>query len=304
MDIRRLRYFLVAAEEQNFHRAAERLHIVQPALSKQMAQLEAELGCELFHRHKRRVLLTAAGQAFAEDARRILRDVEQAAERARNIALGRVGTLRIGFRETAGRSPIVSRSLGSFRAQYPSVELRLTQMTSPAQCEAIRNDELDAGFVYLSPEHVHELDSYDVGVDRFYLAVPSGHPLATAASIQLRDLQDEPFIWLARSKNAYYADALIRNCLQGGLAPKIMQEADSEETIINLVSVGMAASFVVAANARSPVPGVVFRPVIDLTETLTLALVWRRSDSSTQIANFVNVVNATRGALSRSRAAR
>src|SRR5690606_7052482 len=107
MDLRRLRYFIAAAEEENFHRAAARLHIAQPALSKQVALLEEELGCALFERERGRVRLSAVGRLLLEDARRILREVEQAAERVRQAAAGQLGSLRIGFRETAGRSLIV-----------------------------------------------------------------------------------------------------------------------------------------------------------------------------------------------------
>src|SRR5690606_10752531 len=115
MDLRRLRYFIAAAEEENFHRAAARLHIAQPALSKQIALLEGELGCELFLRQRGGVRLSAVGGLLLEDARRILREVELAVERVRQAAAGQLGTLSIGFRETAGRSLIVSRSLAQFR---------------------------------------------------------------------------------------------------------------------------------------------------------------------------------------------
>src|ERR1700757_3856113 len=101
MELRRLRYFVIAAEEQNFHRAAERLHVAQPALSKQIALLEAELGCSLFVRAKGRVQLSEVGRLYAEDARRILVDVALATERVRQAATGQIGTLRVGFRETA-----------------------------------------------------------------------------------------------------------------------------------------------------------------------------------------------------------
>ena len=288
MDIRRLRYFLAAAEEENLRRAAERLHIVQPALSKQIAQLEAELGCALFTRSKQRITLTASGRLFMADARRILGDLEAARERLRQAATGQLGTLNIGFRETAARSSLVSRSISEFRRAYPNVELRLNQMNSPAQCAALRAGELDAGFIYLSPEHDHGLEHLPIAVDRFFLALHRGHPLVQKKRLTLGDLGGQPFIWLARSHNAYYSDALLRDCHRLGFSPAIIQEADSDATALNLVAVGMGVAFVVAA--ASPPPDVVLKPVAELNHALTLALAWNGATHSPPVDNFVATV--------------
>lgn len=293
MELRRLRYFIVAAEEENFHRAAARLHVAQPALSRQIALLEDELGCELFSRVRRRVYLTTAGRLYLEDARRILRELELANQRVRLAATGQVGTLRIGLRETAGRSPLVSRTCSRFRQSYPDVELRLQQMTSPAQCDALRAGELDAGFIYLSPDHDEGLERLPVAEDRFYLALQRGHPLAGQARIRLQDLTDEPFIWLARTHNAYYSDALLRDCVAAGLTPRIIQEADTEPMALNLVAVGMGSGFVVAPGDEAPIPGVVLKPVEELDTVLTLALVWRQEMLSVLTANFLEVMRTT-----------
>lgn len=285
MDIRRLRYFLAAAEEENLHRAAARLHIVQPALSKQIAQLEAELGCALFTRAKQRIALTASGRLFMADARRLLRDLEAAKERLQQASIGLLGTLNIGFRETAARSPLVSRSISQFRTAYPRVELRLNQMNSPAQCAALRNGELDVGFIYLSPEHDHGLQRLPIAADRFFLALHRANPLAKKKQLLLRDLTGQPFIWLARSRNAYYSDALLRDCHRLGFSPNIIQEADSDATALNLVAVGLGISFVVAA--ASPLPDVVLKPVLELDHSLTLALAWNGEINSPLVDNFV-----------------
>lgn len=288
MDIRRLRYFLAAAEEENLRRAAERLHIVQPALSKQIAQLEVELGCALFTRAKQRIALTASGRLFMADARRILGDLEAARERLQQAAAGHLGTLNIGFRETAARSPLVSRSISEFRSGHPNVELRLNQLNSPAQCTALRNGELDAGFIYLSPEHDHGLEHLPIAADRFLLALHRTNPLARKKQLFLRDLINQPFIWLARSRNAYYSDALLRDCHSHDFSPKVIQEADSDATALNLVAVGMGISFVVAA--VSPLPDVVLKPVTELDHSLTLALAWNGAMQAPLIANFVETV--------------
>lgn len=288
METRRLRYFLIAAEEENLRRAAERLHIVQPALSKQIALLEEELGCALFARSKQRITLTAAGRLLMADARRILADLDATRERLQLAAAGQLGTLNIGFRETAARAPLVSRSISEFRLACPNVELRLNQMTSPAQCTALRNGELDAGFIYLSPEHDYGLEHLPIAADRFLLAVHRDNPLAKKKALSLSDLANQPFIWLARSRNAYYSDALLRDCHRLGFSPKVFQEADSDATAMNLVAVGMGISFVVAAT--SPLPDVVLKPVTELDHSLILALAWNSAMQSPLLANFVATV--------------
>ena len=295
MELRHLRYFIIAAEEQNFRRAAQRLHVAQPALSKQIALLEAELGCNLFVRAKGRVQLSEVGKQYAEDARRILHDVTLATERVRQAATGQLGTLRVGFRETAGRSPIVSRSFSHFRQTFPAVELRLQQMTSPAQCSALHAGELDAGFIYLSPEHDRGLARIEIASDRFYLALHRAHPLASQCDIHLRDLEAESFLWLARSRNAYYSDALLRTCIAGGLAPRIIQEVDSEATALNLVAVGMGVSFIVAPSESPPLPSVIFKRVVELDNVLTLALVWPENANSALTQQFVETVRNITG---------
>lgn len=292
MYLRRLRYFVIAAEEENFHRAATRLHVAQPALSKQIALLEAELGCALFARHKGRVFLTDVGRMFLADTRRILRDLELAAERAREATAGQLGVLNVGLRETAGRSPIVSRAFSQFRQAYPGVELRLHPMTSPAQSAALQAGDLDVGFIYLSAAHDRELQRFKISIDRFHLALPHTHPLAQRRRIHLRDLEQEPFIWLARSRNAYYSDTLLRTCLDGGMVPRIIQEVDGESTALNLVAVGMGVSFIVAPTDVSPQPDIVFKRVVELNTELQLALVWPERVESSIVANFVATVRS------------
>jgi DNA-binding transcriptional LysR family regulator len=292
MYLRRLRYFVIAAEEENFHRAATRLHVAQPALSKQIALLESELGCALFARHKGRVFLTDVGRIFLADTRRILRDLELAAERAREATAGQLGVLNVGLRETAGRSPIVSRAFSQFRQAYPGVELRLHPMTSPAQSAALQAGDLDVGFIYLSAGHDRELQRFKISNDRFHLALPHTHPLAQRRHIHLRDLEQEPFIWLARSRNAYYSDTLLRTCLDAGMVPRIIQEVDGESTALNLVAVGMGVSFIVAPTDVSPQPDIVFKRVVELNTELQLALVWPERAESSIVANFVATVRA------------
>src|SRR5580693_1592174 len=157
MELRHLRYFLAVAEELHFHRAATRLHISQPPLSQQIRALERELGVTLLSRNRRRVALTAAGEAFLDDARSILAAVERASERARGIARGSLGTLAIGFVGSAMFSPKLPQILREFRARHPDVELVLRELPTTVQLAALAAGELDVG-VIRGPVDVTELD--------------------------------------------------------------------------------------------------------------------------------------------------
>src|SRR5712671_4225942 len=148
MELRHLRYFMAVGEEQHYGRAAQRLRVAQPALSRQIQDLEQEVGFKLFDRLPRGVKLSAAGKLFLEDASRILRDVNEAAARAARVARGQSGTLRIGFTENASWRGVVPESFRRFRERQPDAELQLTPATSLEQIEAIRSGRLDAGFVF------------------------------------------------------------------------------------------------------------------------------------------------------------
>src|SRR6476620_8220695 len=148
MELRHLRYFVGVGEEQHYGRAARRLGIAQPALSRQIQDLENELGFMLFDRLPRGVKLSAAGELFLSDARRILRDVDEAKRRAERVATGKAGTLRVGFVELLSWHGVVPDSFRRFRRRQPDAELELHPMLSNQQIEAVRSDRLDAGFIF------------------------------------------------------------------------------------------------------------------------------------------------------------
>src|SRR5258706_10808438 len=151
MELRDLRYFVVIGEEQHYGRAAHRLHIAQPALSRQIQNLEEEIGFKLFDRLARGVKISAAGRLFMEDARRILQQVNEATARAKRVALGQSGTLRVGFTENASWRGVVPDSFRLFRQRQPDAELQLNPLTSIEQVEAVRSGRLDECFLFNMP---------------------------------------------------------------------------------------------------------------------------------------------------------
>ncbi len=291
MELRHLRYFVAVGEEQHYGRASRRLRVAQPALSRQIQDLEEEVGFKLFDRLPRGVKLSAAGKLFLDDARRILQEISDAAERAARVARGQSGTLRVGFAENASWRGVVPDSFRRFREQQPDAELQLQPAASLEQLEAIRSGRLDAGFLNFMPKADPELDQLLVATQHIELAVPKKHPLTKLKKLRLRDLTDAPFVWFPRWANPAFYDHVMRACYRGGLkSPRVVQEGSNEATILSLVSTGLGVGWVLGtARWRCP-ETVAILPVVDLNVSLTLALAWRKDNTSPLLANFIGEV--------------
>lgn len=243
MELRHLRYFVAVAEELHFRRAAERLHISQPPLSEQINQLEDELGARLLDRDRGRdVRLTAAGTALLEEARKILSQVAEAAERVHRASRGEIGTLRVSLAPAMayGVVPIILREL---RASLPLISLQLSETITPLQEKALLDRLLDVGFCYgrlqsdlLVAECIHR--------ERLVLAVPDHSPLANHERVILARLQGEPFVTIPRAISPGLYDAIFQTCYRAGLSPKVVQETNHFQTAIGLVCVGMGVALV------------------------------------------------------------
>src|ERR1700757_2501822 len=212
MELRHLRYFLAVGEEQHYGLASRRLRVAQPALSRQIQDLEEELGFKLFERLPRGVKLSAPGELFLQDARRILREVSEAVVRAARVARGQSGTLRVGFAENASWGGVVPDSFRRFREQRPDAVLQLQPAASFEQLEAIRSGRLDAGFVNFMPKADPELDQLPVAIQHIELAAPKRHAVTKLKKLRLRDLRDVPFVWFPRWANPSFYDRLMHEC--------------------------------------------------------------------------------------------
>ena len=287
MELRHLRYFVAVAEEEHYGRAAQRLRVAQPALSRQIQDLEREIGFELFERLPRGVRLSAAGKAYWEDAKSILGQVSAATDRAGRVTRGLAGTVRVGFPESASWHGIVPDSFRRFRHEQPDAELQLSPMSSLEQVQALRAGLLDAGFVFSFPKSDPDLDQVVVATQHLVLAAPRRHPLTRTSRLRLRDLTEADFIWFPRRQSPVYYDHLMQACTRGGLTPRIVQEAVDQATILSLVVCGLGVAFVSDATRwRSP-RDVVLRRVVDLSLTIDFCLVWRKDSSSPLLAGFV-----------------
>jgi DNA-binding transcriptional LysR family regulator len=295
VEIRALRYFLVAAETENLSRASERLNVVQSALSHQIRGLEAEIGAELFVRNGRRLKLSEAGRVFADETRKVMEAVDLAKQRARQAARGGLGEIRVGFETISSRNRIVSEAVLAFRETYPQVRMDLAHLPAGPLIEALRAGEVDAAFVHLS-EPLPELDAIVFQTTDWVLALPRSHPLTRRRHVRLADLADEPFIWRARKISPGVYDRMLATCQAGGLIPDIVQEANNDVMMMNLVAVGLGLCFVVETlHSDLPDDPIVFRRVEDFSMPLELCLAWRRDNASSPLPNLVDIVRGRLG---------
>jgi DNA-binding transcriptional LysR family regulator len=295
MELRHLRYFLAVGEDQHYGRAARRLGVSQPALSRQIQDLEKEIGFKLFDRMPRGVRLSAAGALFMADARRILQEVGEATARAVRVARGQSGTLRIGFAENASWHGVAPDSFRRFQERQPDVDLQLQPASSLEQLDALRTGQLDAGFVNFMPKADPDLDQLLVGRQRVELAALKRHPVTRLKKPRLRDLTEVPFVWFPRRASPNFYDQLMHECYRGGLkSPRIVQEGLNEATILSLVSAGLGVGWVLgSARWRSP-QTVAILPVVDLNIPVLLALAWRRDNTSPLLPRFIDEVRRLR----------
>jgi DNA-binding transcriptional LysR family regulator len=293
MELRHLRYFIAVGEEQHYGRAAKRLHVAQPALSRQIQDLEDEIGFKLFDRLPRGVKISAAGKLFLEDARRILQQLNESTVRAKRAATGQTGTLRVGFIESISWHGVVPDSFRLFRERQPDAELEVKPLSSLEQLEAVSAGQLDAGYVHATANTNRELAQLVVSVLNLMLAVPTGHPLAKLNKLRLRDLRDSSFVWFPRRESPIYYDRLMHACFRGGLkSPHIVQEAVNEATILSLVSCRLGVAFVSSATRWRRPEGVVLLSVADLNFPLPFALIWRKDNRSPLLAKFAEDVQS------------
>ncbi|BAY84504.1 LysR family transcriptional regulator [Calothrix parasitica NIES-267] len=287
IELRHLHYFIAVAEELHFSRAAERLHISQPPLSQQIRALEEQLGVKLFERTKRQVQLTEAGTVFLERSYLVLEQLEQAIEVTQRIGRGEVGRLAIAFVDSATYT-VLPDILGVFREQFPAVELRLHEMTTAQQIQALHLKQVDIGIVR-SAIREPGLSVECLLQESLLLALPQNHPLSAQTKVSLCALVDESFILFPAKLGPVFYEQIINMCQQARFRPKVAQEAVQMQTIIGLVAAGLGIAFVPTSMQNFPRSGVVYRPLQEQTPSSGLYLAWREHDSSPVIRAFLNL---------------
>lgn len=288
MELRQLQYFLAVAEEMNFSRAAVRLQISQPPLSRQILQLEQEIGVELFRRTKRRVELTEAGKVFLAETRQILTQVEQGVRLAQRASRGEIGRLVVGF-EGSSTYDVIPRSLKVYRERFPEVDLVVYAMTTEEQTQALLENRIDIGFT-VSPLNDQRLAIEIILREALILAMPESHSLVARNEVRVRELAGEPFIMFQRNRGCGLYDQVIAVCQRAGFSPRVIQEADEMQVILGFVAAGLGITLLSASVQQFQRPGVVYRTLQPSTPKVSLALAWRGDDPSAVLQAFVEVV--------------
>lgn len=290
MELRHLRYFLAVAEELSFSRAADRLGISQPPLSQQIQALEEELGAALFNRETRPIQLTLPGQAFLDEARAILAQLEQTVSRIHQIQQGQLGSLSVGF-TSAIANGILPNILQSFRRLYPEVKLILREQNSSFQIQMLRDRLTDIAFVYAPSELVeaHDLETLPLVQEPLVMVLPHSHQLANHFSVQLSDLSHEGFIMPSRQLGGSLYEQIHSLCHQSGFAPNVVQEVTFTITILGLVAGEIGISILPASVQNLQRKGVIYRSIQGETPVQQLHLVWRSHDASPILKTFLEV---------------
>lgn len=290
MDLRHLRYFLAVAEEQHFGRAAQRLHVVQPALSMQIRALERELGGPLFVRTSRRVELTDAGMLLREEAERLLAQADNAESRVRNSIRGGMGRIRVGFSGNAVFTGRIMNDVRAFQAAQPNVRLSLYEMASQAQVAAILGGQLDVGYGP-APERLDDrLTAVKVGEWPFIAALSEQHRLAAEAALTPELMAEEPLI-------AYTADgaredipAALRRAL--GCEPRAIHHATNTLSILALAAAGLGLALVPATFGTVAIPNLVYKAIAGLEISSDLFFFSRSFETANAVRAFISLANA------------
>ena len=291
MELRHARYFVAVAEELNFRRAAERLHLAQPSLSTQIRLLEEDVGAQLLERDSHKVELTPAGRSFLEGCRRLLQDADNYTKTARRISRGESVPLSIGFVPSLAHGLLPS-ILRVFRQQFPDVQLSLSEMESTAQIEQIAGNRIDLGLIGLGlPKDIPELEIVVVAEERLVAAVPQDHPLAhkPRKSIPLKTLADEHFLLGSRANAPVFNPWIIVLCQQAGFQPHVIQESGQPMTVLNYVAAGLGVTILPEQFSRLVTAGVRFIPLARPTPGYRYCAARMRDNRNPAVAHFIRV---------------
>ena len=293
MELRHLRYFVAVAEELHFRRAAERLHVAQPAVSEQVRKLEQELGVILLERTQRSVRLTEPGAVLLEDARRLLRladAAQQAARRARERVTSR---LRIGY-VAAALPAAVPRALQAIRMSPTQPETILEPGCALELLDAVRDERLDAAIVPL-PVPVNGLRVMRLGDQHAVAALPIAHPHSILTSISLERVAPQRLMLLSREANRPFYDGVVAACRAARLAPSLVDlpDDDVEQGLLAVASGAGMALFPESVAERHATPGVRFVPVADPHPAFSTGVVTRRDSDHAPTASFLRVLART-----------
>ncbi len=301
MELRQLRYVIAVAEERNITRAAERLGMQPPPLSRQIRAIEREIDVQLFRRKPRGVELTDAGRAFLDNARAVLAQVDHTFETTRRTARGEQGRISVSYSSSVAFHPLVPRIIREFREAFPLVTVTLVEGYPDDLIERMRSDQIDVSFIRrLAPK----LEGVDIALlleEPMVVALPSGHTLAQsddgrAAALSLKALAGETFILFGAPHGALnmQSSAFVAACHAAGFNPRVGQVVPHISSRLNLIAAGLGIAVVAASLQHIKIEGVAFRRVSGVGQLRApLSLATRRGDSSPVVRQFLKLAKRT-----------
>jgi DNA-binding transcriptional LysR family regulator len=289
MELRHLRYFIAAAEEEHFGRASEKLHVTRPAVSQIIADLEAELEIQLFERKAHRVKLTPAGRKLLPDIKAVMYTLTEAIDAARKVSEGKSGTLIVGYGTLTLHNTLFRDSIKRFRERHPDVSLRLVGMATHQQPQALAEGRIHVGFMHFGmpqaaplrergasypPVDETHLTSHTIETGSLGVIMETSHPLAGRAHLTLEQLASERFVVVTDSGASPGYGMLFSLCQQAGFEPDVMQEVDSISTLLNLVAVNLGVALIVMGRNFTYPPPLHVVPVRGVGYSTRFSLGW------------------------------
>jgi DNA-binding transcriptional LysR family regulator len=297
LDLRQLRYFVAVAEAEHVGRAAERLHISQSPLSRQIAQLEKNLGLTLFERSQQRIRLTSDGRVFLTEAHALLRHADRLENLGRRLGRGEEGGLCIGYVADAMHTGVLPSALRTLRDQRPGIHVALYDQESAEQFEGLRQRSLDIALVRTPPpEGDPDLDAAPLLRDPLLLALPERHPLALAEELTPGVLDGQPWIAVGDAQDPAWRDTFVASCVASGFTPDIRLDAADPLTALGLVASGLGLALIQRSMVRGMSDGVAVRELPWYEGSVQLWAAWHRVDLRPVVAAFRETVLADRAA--------
>jgi LysR family transcriptional regulator, benzoate and cis,cis-muconate-responsive activator of ben and cat genes len=289
MEVRQLQYFLGVANELHFSKAAEKLFIAQPALSRQIQALEENLGVLLFERDKRNVKLTSAGEYLREEATQVLSQLENITKRTQLIYMGEEGEIRIGHPGSAIYS-VIPPLLSQLRSVFPQIKANLSEILEDDLFGFLKNYQIDVGFIR-EPFVDIQLNTKVLLKESFALVLPENHWITTENFTSLAQIKNEPFVLPPRHAGSTYYDLLVRMCEREGFSPNVVHESIHGATILRLVEYNLGISIMPISYRLSTAMRVKFIELCNIPERTQLSMAWRKNDKNPILQNFLKVAD-------------
>lgn len=305
MELRHLRYFIAAAEEEHFGRASDRLHVTRPAVSQIIADLENELGTPLFERLAHRVRLTAAGSALLPQLHVVMNNLNDAIWIAKRVGEGKSGTLNIGYGSLTLLHSVLRGAIKQFHESYPDVTLSLFQINTPEQLKALAGGKIHAGFMHFGPraallrkkrssgmmvQDETVLDWILIQKGELGVVVPADHRLAGRKSISLGELATERFVVVPHSTSSPSVGVLYTLCQKAGFEPNIVQDVSTIALQLNLISVGMGIGLAVIGKNFSYPNSLAVVPLDDVSYNTSFVLGWVKGQRPPILDRMIEIV--------------